>query len=186
MKVLFEFSRSGLPKYRKYLEIIRDQIIENGHTLVNDLLKETNQLGSDKLPEEIFSKITKSISQAQCVIIEASEVSLSQGYILTKAISLGKPVILLKHKESNIKKSRFADTIKSKLLKNETYSDKKSLTSILNHFWHQNKYIKTRFNLVLPNELDSYITQTSLSMDMSKTEYITKLIKDDRKTKSVN
>lgn len=122
---------------------------------MTDLLKETNNQGDNDLPEEVFAKISRSISQAQCVIIEGSEVSLSLGYILTKSISLGKPVLLLRHKESNLKKSRFAESIKSKLLKVSLYSNNKELVDSLAWFFNQNKHVKTRFNLVMANEIDS-------------------------------
>src|SRR5258706_11154274 len=111
MKVLFEFSRSGLPSYEPYLNFIRKYLIKHDHVLTNDLIEETKQEGIKNLPEEIFTKVTRSISEAQCVIIEASEVSISLGYILTKSISLGKPVLFLRNSESNLKKSRFVDSI---------------------------------------------------------------------------
>ncbi|MCX7928699.1 MAG: hypothetical protein N2558_03370 [Patescibacteria group bacterium] len=186
MKILLEFSRSGLPIYRKYIELIRNYILQNGHKLVTDLLKETNNQGQNDLPKEVFSKISRSISQAQCVIIEASEVSLSLGYILTKAISLGKPVLLLRHKESNLKKSRFAESIKSKLLKVSMYANNEELLESLIYFLNQNKNIKTRFNLVMTNEIDSFVTQESKEKNISKTKYIIDLIKKSMKEKKKN
>ena len=177
MKILFEFSRSGLPHYKNYLELIRRHLVENNHQLVSDLLKETDESRSCRVPNTIFSKILKSITQAQCVIIEASEVSLSLGYILTKSISLGKPVLLLRYVNSNLKKSRFADSIKSKLLKSSVYTDKKTLIDILNWFIKQNGSIKTRFNLVMSNDIDSFITQAAQKTGVSKTAYIISLIK---------
>lgn len=184
MKILLEFSRSGLPTYRKYIEFIRKYLLERNYQLVTDLLKETNNRGESSLPEEIFAKVSRSISQAQCVIIEASEVSLSLGYILTKSISLGKPVLLLRHKDSNLKKSRFAETIRSKLLKTKLYSNSKELVDNLEWFFSQNKHIKTRFNLVMSTEIDSYITQESKKRNISKTKYIIGLIKKDMIEKS--
>lgn len=186
MKILLEFSRSGLPTYRRYIEITRKYLLQNRHQLVTDLLKETNNQGDNNLPEEVFVKISRSISQAQCVIIEASEVSLSLGYILTKSISLGKPVLFLRHKGSNLKKSRFAESIKSKLLKVKIYSNDKELVDSLVCFFSQNKHIKTRFNLVMPNEIDSFVTQGSERKNVSKTEYIIDLIKKDMKEKTSN
>ena len=177
MKILLEFSRSSLKVYRKNIEFIRQYLLKNGHILVTDLLRETNKQGVNKLPEEVFTKISKSISRAQCVIIEASEVSLSLGYILTKSISLGKPVLLLRHKSSNLKRSRFAESIKSKLLITKMYSDSKELADNLTCFLSQNKDIKTRFNLVMTNEIDSFVTQESEKKSISKTEYIIGLIK---------
>lgn len=180
MKVLFEFSRSGLPKYKQHFDFIRKYLIENDHILTNDLIAETKQRGIKVLPEEVFIKITKSISEAQCVIIEASEVSMSLGYILTKSISSGKPVLFLRDRKSNLKKSRFVDSITSKLLSSETYSNKEDLKKRLNSFFQQNKHIKTRFNLVMSSEIDSYITQQSQQENLSKTKYIINLIKTKR------
>jgi len=185
MKILLEFSRSGLPTYGKYLELIRKHLLGSKHQLAADLLKETSEQGLNDVPEEVFSKVTKSISQAQCVIIEASEVSLSLGYILTKSISLGKPVLFLRHKNSNLKKSRFADSIKSKLLRSNVYSNERNLVDILEWFFKQNRRIKTRFNLVMTSEVDSHVTQISKKSNISKTEYIVGLIKKEMQKDSL-
>jgi hypothetical protein len=182
MKVLFEFSRSGLPSYEQYLNFIRKYLIKHDHVLTNDLIEETKQEGIKNLPEEIFTKVTRSISEAQCVIIEASEISISLGYILTKSISLGKPVLFLRNTDSNLKKSRFVDSISSKLLKSATYSNQDELEKILNSFFQENKHIKTRFNLVMPSEVDSYVTEKSQEKGVSKTEYILDLVNKDKKS----
>jgi hypothetical protein len=184
MKILFEFSRSGLKDHGKSLHAIRGYLLKRGHTLTNDLLCDTKKTGVTKLPKQVFSVLKKSISQSDCVIIEASAVSLSLGYVLTKAISLGKPVLFLKSDKANYKKSRFADSIKSKLLISHTYTSEKDMINKINLFLKRNRFIKTRFNLVLPNYIDSYVTIESKKEGISKTQFIINLIKERAKQKT--
>ena len=185
MNILLEFSRSGLPSNEKFIVKIRDYILKNGHKLTRDLLTETKQSDSD-LPEEIFNVVSKAISESQAIVIEASEMSLSLGYVLTQSLSLGKPVLFLRYKNANLKRGRFAETIKSKLLTSIIYKNEEDLAENLENFLNQNKYIKTRFNLVIPNELDSYIIRASRSRKISKTEYIINLIKADMEQSKSN
>jgi len=182
MKVFFEFSRSGFPQYKDYFVTIHQHIVHEGHDLVNDLLAETKKLGVEELPEEIFQKIRKSVSLSDCVVIEASVVGLSLGYILTKTISLNKPVLFLRHKKSDLKRSRFVDSIDSKLLKSYIYTSKKDLKNQLEHFFQHNKHIKTRFNLVIPQRVDSYVTARSKQKGISKTQFILREIKKGMKS----
>src|SRR5574340_1103350 len=94
MKILFEFSRSGLDQHLGVIKKIRETILTEGHQLTRDLLAETTN-HKKPLPSNVFEKLTKAISEADCVIIEGSSVSISLGYVLTKALNLGKPVLFL-------------------------------------------------------------------------------------------
>lgn len=183
MKFFIEFSRNGLNKNKDYILTIKNTLLERGHSLSRDLLAESNKedLQHRGLPSEVFTQISKAIANSQAIIIEGSEISLSIGYVLTESISLGKPTLFLRQKKADLAKSRFIDTIKSKLIMNEIYNDEADLLKILDKFLDKNQYIKTRFNLVLPNDLDSYITEKSRSKNISKTEYIIDLIRDDFK-----
>lgn len=178
MKVLFEFSRSGLPEYKEFYELIRETILQAGHKLTNDLIKDTEKYGYS-LPEGVYPKITESISESECVIIEGTFVSLSLGYILTDALNLGKPVLFLSHKDRNKEKNRFVDSIKTKILITRTYSDVSEVEAYIKDFFKGNEDIKTRFNLVLPNKINSYVTDKSRQFNISKTEYIINLIISD-------
>lgn len=183
MKVLFDFSRRGIPEYRSALEEIRKSILGSGHTLTNDLLQETNKLGKT-LPQEVFTKLRRAIAEADAIIIEGSTVSMSLGYILTESINLGKPILFLSDEHLTHHKSRFLMSINSKLLHVEAYNSVKELGGIIEKFIAECPNIKTRFNLVLSNKLDSYVLRKSKELNTSKTEYIIGLIEDDMNTKS--
>ncbi len=178
MKILFDFSRQGISQYNSAFEEIRKSILENGHFLTNDLLQETKKLGKT-LPQEAFNKLRKAISEADAIIIEGSIVSMSLGYIVTESINLGKPVLFLSDGHLKNHKNRFLMSIKSKLLYVEAYHDVHQLRPIVVRFMEECPNIKTRFNLVLSNKLDSYIIKRSKDLNISKTEYIVDLIETD-------
>jgi hypothetical protein len=183
MKVLFDFSRQEITSYKKALDEIRQSILINGHTLTKDLIKETEELGNE-LPKDFFGKLTKSISEADCVIIEGTTISISLGYILTRSIYLGKPVLFISDCAAGSHKSRFLRSIQTKLLHIQVYNSVKDIRLIISKFLEECPDIKTRFNLVLSNKLNSYITEQSNKLKISKTEFIINLIEKDIKTGS--
>lgn len=182
MKILFDFSRQGISEYLQAFEEIRKCILENGHSLTNDLLLETKKVGKI-LPQEVFRKLKRAISEADAVIIEGSTVSMSLGYIVTEAINLGKPVLFVSDSHLTNHKNRFLLSIESKLLHVEAYKNVHELCPIIERFIEECPNIKTRFNLVLSNKLDSYIIKCSKDLNISKTEYITNLIEADMQGK---
>lgn len=182
MRVLLEFSRGGLEKHQQPIESLRELILAEGHTLTNDLV-EDSKVTRDRLPEGMYNMLQKAIANAQCVIIEGSVVSLSLGFVLTEAINLGKPVLFLVNEASINQRNRFVSSIKSKLVTYKSYNAEKELEGIVKNFFEHHNDIRTRFNLVLSNYLNSYITIESRNKGISKTEYIIELIEADEKRK---
>ncbi|HEX9153888.1 MAG TPA: hypothetical protein VF809_03645, partial [Candidatus Saccharimonadales bacterium] len=101
--------------------------------------------------------------------------------VLTEAINLGKPVLFLVNEESVNQRNRFVSSISSKLLTYRSYVAEEELGEIVTDFFKHHNDIKTRFNLVLSNYLNSYVTMESQKKGISKTEYIIELIEDDEK-----
>lgn len=177
MKVLFDFSRRGLPEYNAVFKEIRDVILDNGHNLTNDLFSESKK-SSNSLPHEVSEKIRRSISEADCVIIEGSVVSISLGYILSESINLSKPVLFL-CQQKFYQKSRFLESVDSKLIYYEGYKDVTEIRPTIENFMKSFPTIKTRFNFVMNNTLDSFVLSKSRKLGVSKTEYITRLIQKE-------
>jgi hypothetical protein len=183
MRVLLEFSRGGLEKHREAIELLRALTLESGHILTNDLVDES-KVRPDSLPEGVYYKLQRAIANAHCVIIEGSVVSLSLGFVLTEAINLGKPVLFLIKEESFNQRNRFAASIESKLLTYKSYASEDELQEIVGNFFKHHNEIRTRFNLVLSNYLNSYITVESQKKGISKTEYIIELIEEDERQRN--
>lgn len=181
MKILFEFSRAGLPEYLESFEKIRDTLIDGKHKLTHDLLTDTQKSESvNVLSHQVFKKLNKAISLADCIVIEGSTISLAVSYVLTQSITLGKPVLFLTHSNSpDINRNRFVKVINSKLLTVGQYDDCSQIPEIINKFLKETKYIKTRFNLVLPSYINSFVTAQSRKNKISKTEYIISLIQKE-------
>lgn len=180
MKVLFEFSRRGLPQNREFCTLIRDEILRHGHSLTNDLLKDTLNLKGE-LPEGIYARLSSAISRADCVVIEGSVVSLGLGYVLTQALNLDKPVLFLSRDTRLSPHNRFAWSIHNKLLTSKNYQNMDELKKVLRDFFDDNRFAKTRFNLVLPNRMNRHITVASKRQRTTKTGYILRLIEKDIK-----
>lgn len=49
MKILFEFSRAGLPEYLESFDKIRDILIKGNHKLTHDLLTDTQKSESSTI-----------------------------------------------------------------------------------------------------------------------------------------
>ncbi len=179
MKVLLEFSRGGLPEHGPIFALLRQQLLAAGHTLTNDLLQDSNDQ-IDPLPDDIYHRLQRAIAEAQCVIVEGSVVSLSIGFVLTEAIERGKPVLFLMSANSVTQRNRFIKSVRSKLVTHKTYATEAEALRHLKLFLVHHQAIKTRFNLVLPNDLNSYVTIQSQKRGISKTEYITELIETSR------
>ncbi len=181
MKILFEFSRAGLPEYLESFEKIRDILIEGRHKLTHDLLIDTQKSESSTiLSHQVFKKLNKAISLADCVVIEGSTISLAVSYVLTQSITLSKPVLFLTHSKSpDINRNRFVKVIDSKLLTVGQYDDCSQIPEIIKKFLEETKYIKTRFNLVLPSDINGFVTAQSKKNKISKTEYIISLIQKE-------
>lgn len=181
MKILFEFSRAGLPEYLESVEKVRETLNEKKHKLTHDLLFDTKKKNnSNELSPQIFKKISKSISVADCVIIEGSTISLAVSYILTQSITLNKPVLFLTHSSSpDINRNRFVKVIDSKLLTVGQYDECSQIPEIITKFFNEMKYIRTRFNLVLPFDINSFVTSQSKKGQISKTKYIISLIQKE-------
>lgn len=175
MKVLFEFSRSNPNKHFDVLEATRSTLLAEGHVLTNDLLKETRRNGV-VLPANVFEKLSRAISESDFVVIEGSNTGISLGYVLTKALDLGKPVLFMCDQESGNQKNRFLLSIKSKLLTVVVYNYGDDVSEILRKFLLSYPLIKTRFNLVLENKLDSFVLEQSRKLGISKTAFICSLI----------
>ncbi len=178
MKVLFDFSRDNFTHRYRFLELVRNTILNSGNSLVTDLIEETKTFGN-QLPKNVYEKLTHGISDSDCVIIEGTKVSLSLGYILTKATESGKPVLFLSDSKENNHQSRFVQSIKTKLLTSASYSTPTELRSVVKKFLEENAFIKTRFNLVLPIRLDSFVKLESSRLGISKTAYIIGLIQQE-------
>lgn len=182
MRVLLEFSRGGLEAHRSAIELLRELTLKAGHVLTNDLVDES-KVRPDALPEGVYQKLQRAIANAQCIIIEGSVVSLSLGFVLTEAINMGKPVLFLIKGDSINQRNRFVASIESKLLTYKSYDKDSDLEEIVANFFKYHNDIRTRFNLVLSNYLNSYVTMESQKKGISKTEYIIELIEDDEHRK---
>lgn len=180
MKVLLEFSRGGLEEHGESIGLIRALILKQGHTLTNDLIKDSSPR-TDILPEGMHGKLKKSITDANCIIIEGSVVSLSLGFVLTEAIALGKPVLFLVEQDQFNQRNRFVTSIESPLLVYKSYKTDVELKNIVDDFLINSPLIKTRFNLVLPNRLNSYLIVRSIKLKTNKTDYVIDLIEQDKK-----
>ncbi|NCN07014.1 MAG: hypothetical protein GW946_04220 [Candidatus Pacebacteria bacterium] len=100
MKVFYTTSLRGVDGYRPILESIYKIIEDLGHTNLDKVLfnipdKDGFYKGSHSEKVDHFKRMMTCIKDADVIVLEVSTHSLSMGYLLQKALEIGKPVIAL-------------------------------------------------------------------------------------------
>ena len=122
----------------------------------------------------LYSTALKSLHQCDIVILEVSTNSFTQGYILEKALEMGKPVVAFHQKN---KYSIFIKGIKNSLLQTVEYDDynlKEQLEDALS-FAVDN--LLTKFNFYLSNDISNYLNWMSKKRKLPKSEFVRELIR---------
>lgn len=119
---------------------------------------------SQSFNEENFKKASlkqdNAIKNSSIVIADITQSTGAVGYHVAHALNLKKPVLILKQSQSS--SNRVPGPIignKSRLIKYEEYDSVDQIEGIVKNFtkWAQQK-LDTKFILILPPEIDQYIT----------------------------
>jgi len=182
MKVFFTASYYGKDRYQKYydhiLKLLREQDVEvispelgNYTYLINKNLKQKLR----GKPEIHYAAIKKGILWADAVIIEISHEDFQLGHEVTLAALHNKPVLCLSLHEN------FSEKIQSKNLFGAKYT-RLGVGRIIRQFLSQvnKQLLSERFNLFLTKSQLEYLEIASYHNNLNKSEYIRKLIEDDK------
>lgn len=178
MKVFFTCSSQKISKHEKFYRHIRDEIISQGHQLTRDWIDYSINVAKRGTPDissySIYKDIAAAILTADVIIADATIKSMSLGHQITFAIQKEKPTLLLKYRgESDESEKLFIEGSDFPNLIVENYKDTNNINKILKRFFYRyESQSKKRFNLVLTEILDNYISWASFHYKKTKTEII--------------
>ena len=97
MQIYFSGSIAGGRKYADIYQKIVDYLKQQGHDVLTEFVASPNVLEHDKsfIPQEVFERDMKWLSECDVVIAEVSNPSLGVGYEVCQALQLNKAVLCL-------------------------------------------------------------------------------------------
>ena len=101
MRIYFSGSIAGGRKYVDIYQKIVAYLKQQGHNVLTEFVAWHNVLEHDKkiIPEEVFERDMKWLSECDVVIAEVSNPSLGVGYEICQALQLNKAVLCLYHSD---------------------------------------------------------------------------------------
>lgn len=181
MKIYFTASARGVKEFGQDYQAIYKKIQELGHQNLDDLVAKVDGDSFYSEPSQEKNKLhaqaMKNIQMADVVILEISLHSLSMGYVMHRALELGKPVIAL-YTAGNL--PYFASTIENDKLQVIEYT-KEDLGDVLQTaLEYAQDTVDTRFNFFISPSLSHYLDWISSSKKIPRSVYLRQLIEDDR------
>lgn len=179
MQVYFNYSSRGVSTYLREYSCITRTLEKLGHYNNNplDINRSTQEIYSqtDEASENMVADAVKKVRDAQVIILEVSMHSLTQGYIIYLALSLGIPVIAL-HLQNHTQ--AFTKGIKHEKFQLAEYTPD-NITSVLKDcLKFAQESLDIRFNLFISPKINAYITQLSEERRDSKSNIVRSIIQE--------
>ncbi|SRR3990172_2519022 len=180
MKIFFHSSIFAKQKYEKNYKTIVDICKSLGHTVFADHMLKRTHHDTDKFSrkqhEADFQRLTKQIKESDAVIVEGTAPSIGTGHYMTIALHYLKPVLVLYQK--NPHGVLVGDPNRLLVLKKYEIKNTEDIKHITNLFLKNadDKKLKHRFNLMLDNQMVTYLKNKSMELKISKADIIRKLI----------
>lgn len=178
MKVYFTASARGRKNFKENYQRIYELIEKLGHKNLDNLVfkvdPEDFYKGDHGDQFNLFKKAIGLIRESEVIVLEVSKHSFSMGYVLDKALELGKPVIALYKTDYD---PFFALGINNDKLQVLEYSDR-NLKSVLEMaFSYVSEQVDTRFNFFISRKLLRYLDWISKKRRIPRAVYLRQLIK---------
>jgi hypothetical protein len=182
MTIFYTASYYGKSKYQKHYDSVLKAIESTEVDIISpeknnylNLLseKEKARLQDNKLIH--YEAIRKGINIADGVIIEISNEDFQLGHEATLAIQSKKPVLCLSINED------YSEKINNRYFFGAKYNEK-NISKIIANFIKSTKsiYLSERFNMFLAPAQLRHLDENSKKANMNKSEYIRRLIDQDR------
>ncbi len=173
MKIYFTASARGCNKHGDDFKRIFRLIENSGHKNLDYSIISPNPedlyKGNYKIQADLYEQAMRKIRQADVVILEVTVHSLSMGFVMHAALDLGKPVIALHKKDSQV---FFASGVNDERLQVVEYT-KHSLSRLLKSALQYAKdNSDVRFNLTIPPKIAHYLDWISKRKKMPRAVYI--------------
>lgn len=168
--------RYYLANYLKIIDILKEKSIKVISSHIIDVTEEEIRLESKEKRIAFHRQLEKWINSANFMMVEASFPSISVGYEISLALTLGKPVLMLYCNEEP--PALFAHQEDDKLVC-ERYT-LETLKDIIHDFI---SYVQgtsdTRFTFFITNEIAAYLDKVARKEKLPKSVYLRKLIEKD-------
>jgi len=180
MKVFFTAPYSGSEVFGEYYKAIYNYVeslgyhqVDNEAVMINyeEYVKKMSE--SREAQSTHFKKKIDSIQSADICVVEVSTHSLGTGFVIQRALAIGKPTIALYYKDNT---PFFINGIQDEKLIVKSYDDnnyKKVIREALN--LAREKRDK-RFNFFLSPKLLNYVEDTSRDMGVTKSKLLRDMI----------
>lgn len=181
MKVFYTASLRGVDVHRSILKKVYVLLEKLGHSNLDNVLfnienKENFYNGSHAEQVDHFKRIIRSIKKADVVLLEVSTHSLSMGFILHKALELGKPVIAL---HLNGFSPFFAQGIEDEKLQVLEYQESNIEAILSSGLDYAAKVADIRFNFFISPKISQFLDTISKVKKIPRSVYIRSLIEKD-------
>jgi hypothetical protein len=174
--------KEDLPFYHSMLEVIHD----DGAVIARDWISaaqnriDKNIVRDDTkvVWEEVHKENSEAISRSDIVIIEATNYGFQEGFYVSQALQLKKPVLLVTRE--NIR-GRLIHGIKHKMLTVQHYDTQDELKKIVDKFIKTNTLSSKdlRFNFLIDRQIYSYLREVSYETGKNKSEIIRELLEQE-------
>ncbi len=177
MKVYFTCSARGTQNFANSHQKIFETVKKLGYEHTSDYSKESDPgevYGySHQERVALYDEAIKALKSSDIVLLEVSTHSLTMGYLMQTALSLGKPVIAIHYKDH---KPAFAAGIEDDKLQVIEYSDE-TLSGILEDSldYAQSK-MDVRFNFFISPAIGNYLDWVSKVKKIPRSVYLRNLI----------
>ena len=186
MKVFFTASQRGKEKFGQYYKIITDEITNLGYKLLED---DISKLGTEQFYKTMkesgrkanigfYQNKIKHIHDADIVVFECSEHSLSIGFVIEKALEFNKPTVVLYLKDHEPFFLEGSDDEKLILCQ---YTEKSIKKVIKGAITLARERRDKRFNFFISPKLLDYLEEASNELAITKSTFIRNLIMDHKK-----
>ena len=174
--------KEDLPFYHSMLEVIHD----DGAVIARDWISAAqNRLDKNIVRddtkvvwEEVHKENSEAISRSDIVIIEATNYGFQEGFYVSQALQLKKPVLLLTREDI---RGRLIHGIKHKMLTVQHYDTQEELKKIVDKFIKINTLSSKdlRFNFLIDRQIYSYLREVSYETGKNKSEIIRELLEQE-------
>jgi len=180
MNIYFTASISGKKHYLSNYQKIIDVLQKYGHKVTSEHIIDASEnqidMESHEEREKFHKQLKKWIIKSDCVVVEVSFPSISIGFEISLALSLGKPVLILYTKDAPSLLSSYENE-KLMCMQYNIHELKNILEDFLNYV-HGNT--SRRFTFFVSSQIDAYLESVSRKKHIPKAVYIRNLIEKDR------
>ena len=180
MKIYFTASARGKKEFGSKYQLIFDTVKKLGHVNLDDLVCKVDEdnfyTGTHDDRVQLFKNSIQHIKTADVLILDLSIHSLSMGYLLNKAMDMGKPVIALYYL-NNV--PYFASGIDDDKFQLISYNEENLEDLLKTALTYAQEAIDVRFNFFISPAIGRYLDWISKEKKIPRSVYLRALIEQE-------